>query len=525
MVGSASLSRRSLLRWSLGAACAAGMATRDTWGASPPAPSAARPAGAVKRGGTLRAVQLYDITPRQPHSISENNQMFYAQLMDTVVSFDHGMNLQPGLAESWEFSRDFKTLTLKLRKGVKFHTGRELEGNDIVRNIKNTMDPQAGSQMAGPARLIAEMQTPDKYTVVLALKQPSPSFMDIFETLYIVDMDTIADVTSGKRVVGTGPFQWGEWRPGESFTAKRFDGYWKGPVALDGFEIQVAKDAESVLVSLESGAIDLAVNPLEKEIPRLRQNKDLSVLISESGNQWYYLSANVAAKPVDNKLVRQGINYAINRQRLVETILGGIGEATCSPWPKGSKAYDAEAGKRYTFNLDKARALFREAKLPEGAEIVIQPINAHPAMISLAEMLNADLAKIGIKLKVETLDRTTWFAKLQGKQFTHLWTGAMGFMNMDPTTPLLQAFPVRVGNNASNYTDPRYKELVDAAVVEIDPAKRKGLFKQLTDLFLDESFCMPVTPNKRAWGTRAYVKGLDYSAYDRVLLEKVWLDK
>jgi ABC-type transport system substrate-binding protein len=101
----------------------------------------------------------------------------------------------------------------------------------------------------------------------------------------------------------------------------------------------------------------------------------------------------------------------------------------------------------------------------------------------------------------------------------------MGVMHMDPTTPLLQAFPVRVGNNASNYTDPRYKELVDAAVVEIDPAKRKGLFKQLTDLFLDESFCMPVTPNKRAWGTRAYVKGLDYSAYDRVLLEKVWLDK
>lgn len=495
--------------------------------AASPAPVAtgSPAAGVPKKGGTLRAAQLYDITPRQPHSITENNQMFYAQLMDTVLWFDHDMKPQPGLAESWEFSKDFKTLTLKMRKGVRFHSGREFEANDVIRNIKNTSDPQAGSQMGSQAALIADMQAPDKQTLVLTFKQPSPSMLDLFETLYIIDMDGIADVTGGKKVVGTGPFQWGEWRPGESFTAKRFDGYWKGPAPLDGFEIQVAKDSQGVLVSLESGAIDLAVNPLESEIPRLKKNKDLSVLISESGNQWYYVGINVANKPVDNKLVRQGINYAINRQRLVDTILGGVGEVTASAYPKGSPAYDAEAGKRYAFDLDKAKALFKEANLAEGTEILIQPTNAHPAMVSLAEMMNADLAKIGVNLKVDVLDRTTWTSNLQKKQFTHTFTGAMGFWNMYPTTPLIQAFPVRVGNNASNYTDPKYKELVDAATVETDPAKQKALFKQLSDLMLDECFNLPVTPNKRAWATRAYVKGLDYSAYDRVVLGKVWLDK
>ncbi len=306
-----SMSRRQfLLGASLGTAVIAsagsgGQAFSEAAGGTSPKPgavlAASTPANVtIKRGGILRAAQIYDIQPNAPHTTTENSQMLYAQLMDPLLRFDHEMKPKPVLAESWEFSKDYKTLTLRLRPNVKFHNGRAFEANDVVRNIQNVLDPKTGSQMLAPAQIISEMRTPDKRTVVLSLKRPSPSFLDLFETLFFVDMDGIADVRAGKRIVGTGPFEWVEWRPGEVFKAKRFDGYWNGPVALDGFEVRVSGDMESMLVSLEAGAIDMAVNPTQKDIPRLRSNKNISVLVSETGFLVYYIGANVATKPLDN---------------------------------------------------------------------------------------------------------------------------------------------------------------------------------------------------------------------------------
>jgi peptide/nickel transport system substrate-binding protein len=488
--------------------------------------AAAKTAGSPKKGGVFRATQLFDVIPRNPHIITFQNQLYYPQVFDTLIRYDLQLNPQPSLATSWEFTPDARGLRFTLRDDVVFHTGRPFTAEDVAWNIERIRDPKVSSQMRSYVAMISEVKAPDKTTLELTFDRPVPGMLDLFDGLYIADRETIADLEESRRAVGTGPFVWEEWRQGERMTLKRWDRYWKqGLPHLDGVEVRVVPDAQASLAALEAGASEMAVNPIETDIPRIRENRDLQALVSESGSQFYYVGANVASPPLDNKKLRQAISYAIDRKRFVDTSLAGIGDPYSVPWPKNSPAFDEEQNRRYDYNLERARALVKESGVPEGTELIFQPNGGFPALVNLAEIMRGDLEKIGLRLKIEVLESALWLQNLTGRTFKHLWDGTIGFMNTHPASLFIQAFPVRVGANSSNYESPEYARLVEQVQTAVSPADLKRAAHAVTELFLDEAFSMPVTPNKRAWGMRGYVQGVEYNMYDRILLENAWLDK
>ncbi len=487
--------------------------------------AAAKPVEQPKRGATLRVAQLSDIEPKRVHSITFVNYQLQYQLYDTLTRYDRTLKPQPELAESWSWSNDNKTLTLKIRQGVKFHTGRELGAEDVNFNLLRVKEERVASQMRPFANDIKDIQTPDRSTVVLQFDEPRPAIFDMFESLSIMDRETIGEAEEAKRLVGTGPFKWGQWTPGDRLALTRTENYWKqGLPYLDGIVLQVVPDAPSALVNLESGSVDVVVNPSEPDIQRLQAEPKFGVLISESGAQYYSFGANVTNPPLDNKNVRQAINYGIDRKRFVEAVLAGVGEPTSIPWPKHSPAYDPELANFYAFNLDKSRQLLQAAGIgTPGIDIMLIANAGNKNLAKAAQIAQADLAKVNVRIKIEEQEPAAFQQVFTGRRIQQMWANIFGFNNMYPTTLMVQAFPWRVAGNVSYFENPEYARLAKAGQVATDPAEQKRIFRELTQLVLDESFMYPLSPQKNAWALRANVKGAEDVTFGMVSFRGAWL--
>jgi peptide/nickel transport system substrate-binding protein len=497
--------------------------TRTT-SASVPAGSAATAQG--KRGGTLRIGQQFDIQPARLHAITFQHYAVIYAVFDTLVRLDATNNPQPELAESWQFSPDFKTLTLKLRRDVKFHTGRAMTADDVIWNLKRVQDPKASSQNANLAKAIESMAAPDPATLEIKFIAPRPAVFDMLDALWILDPQSLADAEGGKRWVGTGPFMWQEWKPGVELTLKRFDGYWKPNLPLlDGISMKVITDPQALLAQLQGKALDLIVNPPFEQVGPIQQDKSLALLQSQTGAQMFYVGLNVTTPPLDKKEVRQAISYAIDRKRVVQTGLSGVGEPAAIPWPKFSPAYSEAKQNAYAFDLEKSKALLAQAGLPGGFDLPFVTTQGLPGLAKMAQIIQSDLAKVNIRAKIEEVESADLTTRLTERKFTHAWTLGYGFNNLHPSTMPSVAFPWRPGNNSSYYDTPAYTDLIQKLQVTTNPDDLKALSGQLTDLILDASFVLTVTPQRRMWATRADVKGVAWGQEDALFLERTSLER
>lgn len=495
-----------------------------TTSASSPAASSAATQG--KRGGTLRIGQQFDIQPARVHAITFQHYAVIYAVFDTLVRLDATNNPQPELAESWQFSSDFKTLTLKLRRGVKFHTDREMTADDVIWNLKRVQDPKASSQNANLAKAIESMTAPDPATLEIKFIAPRPAVFDTLDALWILDPQSVADAEGGKRWVGTGPFMWQDWKPGIELTLKRFDGYWKpNQPLLDGISMKVITDSQALLAQLQGKALDLIVNPPFEQVGPIQQDKNLALLQSQTGAQMFYVGLNVTTPPLDKKEVRQAISYAIDRKRVVQTGLSGVGEASAIPWPKFSPAYSEAKQNAYAFDLEKAKALLAQVGLSGGFDLPFVTTQGLPGLAKMAQIIQSDLAKANIRAKIEEVESADLTTRLTERKFTHAWTLGYGFNNLHPSTMPSVAFPWRPGNNSSYYDSPSYTDLIQKLQVTTNPDDLKALSGQLTDLILDASFVLTVTPQRRMWATRSDVKGVAWGQEDALFLEKTSLER
>jgi peptide/nickel transport system substrate-binding protein len=478
-----------------------------------------------KRGGILKCAKVGDIASKNMHALAANNYLMTALAWDTPTRFDAEVKPQPWLAEAWEWSKDSLALTLKVRKGIKFHSGRELTAEDFKFNLERVRRPEVASQMRQGSEKIKDIVIADPYTITLKFEEPNPAIWDTLETLYITDKNDV-DNRDAKVITGTGPFRWVEWRPGDRLIFERNPNYWvPGLPLLDRIEISVMKDVSSMPLALEAGAVDLIEQPLERDFVRFRDGGKFQALASPFWSEFYYLGSVVNIPPLDNKKLRQAINYSIDRQRFVEKALVGIGEAHSIPWPKNSPAFEADLVKSYKYDLDKAKKLVQESGVSNPAVTIVTSGTTSPNWVTLAEIVQADLSKVGFTAKIEILEFTVWRDRLVNRKMQSLWTGQFAYSHMHPSSMATLAFPWRVGNNTSNFGAPEYARLNKLAGVTMDPAEAKKVYRQLTELILEESFMMPVSPNLRTWVLAPHVKEFTIGEGGYVYQEKTWLDK
>ncbi|MHB1133674.1 MAG: ABC transporter substrate-binding protein, partial [Chloroflexota bacterium] len=364
--------------------------------------TAASPAAgtAVKAGGQVKFGRASDFTGFDPTNFGTFQEWIPA-FYDTLTRQDAALKPQPELAESWEMAKDGLTLTMNLRKGVTFHSGRELEAKDVVASFSRVRDPKTGANIRGMMEPVAGAEAKDRHTVVFKFDKPYAAIFDALDMLFIHPEESTDDLKT--KPVGTGPFILGERVPNTKTIVKRNPKYWRsGAPLVDEIEIQILPDAQGRIVALETGSVHVIEQPSYLDFVRLRDDKNYLTATGGEGGSILTVYFNVTRKPFDNKQVRQAISHALDRDRITQTYTRGVSKAQSLPWRKEVFAYDAELEGRFAFNLDKAKQLLAEGGYPNGfeAEINTSGEGYSPGSKMAAEILQADLAKIGVKLTI-----------------------------------------------------------------------------------------------------------------------------
>ncbi len=401
-----------------------------------------------KQGGSMIVTYKDDISAFDPAiGYDWQNWSMIKSLFDGLMDYKPGTTeLMPDLAESYTISADSLTYTFKLRKGVKFHNGRELVASDIKYSIERSVDPVTQSpgqgffwqikgfdeMAAGDAKELSGIATPDDYTVVIQLSQPDATFLHIMAInfAFAVPREEVAKYGQdfGRNPVGTGAYKMTEWALGQYVIFERNVDYFReGSPFLDKITFEVGQDPSVSLLRLKRGEVDVLGDPIpsanfveEKNDPA---NKGL---IIEGGLlHTGYITLNVTTPPFDNKLVRQAVNMAINKDRVLR-IVNNRGVAANQPLPPAMPGYDPNY-KGYPFDPEKAKQLLAEAGFPDGFETELYTMNTDPNP-RIAQSFQQDLAAIGIRAEIKSLAQATVIDAGGQGTAPMLWSGGMAWI-------------------------------------------------------------------------------------------------
>ncbi|MBV8087310.1 MAG: ABC transporter substrate-binding protein, partial [Chloroflexi bacterium] len=505
------------------AASAAAPAGSSAAASAKPAGSVSAPAGASasaqpKLGGTLKVGQVGDIPNLEAQSPVGAIAATISQAYDKLAILGPQIDPEPRLAESWDIDPTFMKFKLNLRKGVQYHTGRELTSDDVKYNWQRVLGPaikNLNSGLAAQAAWFPSVDTPDKYTVIMNADKPRPGFFDFLNGFSIVDKDTMEGPDAKTKVVGTGPFVFKEWRQAEALVMEKNKNYWMtGKPYLDGVQWVILKDAAAMSAQLEAGAVDVIYLPAITDAKRLGDSGKFNAIFNRSIGQYFYLQSNVTKPPFDQKAARQASAWALDRQRISMTVLSGLlGPPVSLPWPASSAASEPAKNNTYTFDLDKAAALFKQAGAASATfDITYSTAGYGQEYASMAQILQSDLDKIGIKTTLKPLDGPTFTAKALALDYVGLRIGAnVGAASSEPSTLFQGGNALNYVNNFSGFKDPKYDQLVQAASSEPDATKRKAVYSQLNDYILDQAFCNCFSLYPSIIVTSPRVQSLDFT--------------
>jgi peptide/nickel transport system substrate-binding protein len=418
---------------------------------------------------------------------------------------------------------------VSLRKGVQFHTGREMTSADLVYNLQRPLDPKLQATIPSftilpgfvPPNTVFEAT--DKYTFTIKTEQPWPAVFDYFQVLNIMDKETAEGPDSKLKAVGTGPFSFVEWVQGQYLQFAKNKNYWQsGRPYLDGVKVNIKSDAVAMLTELEAGASDIVLAPSWRDFARLKSNPNYQAIKVPVPGTFHQFQPNVTFKPLVNKLVRQALSYALDRQRMIDSIFVGETTPESLPWLPSSPAYEAAKNNHFAFDLDKSKSLLSQAGVSNLALDVVYTA-ATPEYGQMSEIYQSDLAKTGVTLNLKTLATAQMLDTIQKQTYNGLYTLNDPWASMEPITLFTSSSSAQYRKNNAGYTNDRYTQLVQTVAKEPDAAKRKQQYSVLNDFLLDEAFHMPVTQSPGRILAGASVKGIEFRQMDRFMLNNTWL--
>ncbi len=499
-----------------------------------------------KQGGSIIVTYKDDIVTLDP-AIGYDwvNWSIIKSLFARLMDYKPGTaELTPSLAESYDISKDGLTYTFKLHKGVKFHNGREVVAQDVKYSIERTTNPKTESPGAGFYDSIAGMEAfkkgkakdvkgivvVDPTTIKFTLTRPDATFLHVLALNFssVVPKEAVdkAGKDFGKKVVGSGAFMQADWKLGQELVLKRNPDYFiPGVPKLDQITFQVGLEPMTAILKLEKGEADFAGDGIPPaKFLQIRNDPKYKDLIVEGGQlQTGYVTLNVQMKPLDKLEVRQAINMAIDKGRIVKIINNRAVPAN-QPLPPTMPGYDKEF-KGYAFDPEKAKELLKQAGLEKGFETTLYVYNVDPNP-RIAQAIQEDLSKVGIKVKLKNLAQANVIAA-GGKPKTApmVWSGGMAWIAdfPDPSNfygPILGcAGATNGGWNWSWYCNKELDERATKADSMSDPSKageRAQLWKTIfTDIMKDAPW-VPIFNEQRFTIRSKRVGGADALFVDPV---------
>jgi peptide/nickel transport system substrate-binding protein len=447
-------------------------------------PAAAQPAtaGTPKRGGTLIVAKTTEAPSLEPHAQNALSRSRVTQhLYSYLVQNDKDMGIVPDLAEKWEIAPDSKTYTFTLRRGVKFHNGRELTSADVKYSLERILDPQTASQGAGLLSSIAGVETPDPYTARLVLKNPDSAILASLASNWsgIVAKEDVekAGGMLDKAAGGSGPFMLEEWIPNQTLKLKRNPNYYvKDQPYLEGITFQVIPEESNIIAQLRSGNVHLALLEDNKNFQLVKDEASLSVVRSPRLG-YDYVNLDNKREPWNKLEARQALSYAIDRKEVLAVAASNLGSVV-APIPPALKEYalDPESLPEYKPDIAKAKELLAKAGYPNGLKVELELIPTFPSMVTGAQVIADQAKQAGIEFELKQYEYGVWIKRFNEKQFVTTMNITGG--NADPDSLLYNRIH-SMGVNQNNWQDAEVDRLLQQGKETTDPGKRKEIYTQL----------------------------------------------
>lgn len=471
-----------------------------------------------------------------------------AHIYDTLVRFTVGeTTLEPSIAKSWEISKDGLTYTFKLRNDIEFHTTkyfkptRKLNADDVIfsfdrQRLKDhyyhkvnggTYEYFSGM---GMDKIIKDIKKLDSHTIQFTLSNPEAPFlanlgMPFASILSKEYADSLIKEKQPEKMahkpVGTGPFIFKKYAKDQAIHYTANKNYFGGAPKIDKLVFAIAQEASVRYQKMKREECHVMTYPSPSDIESMKKNPKLNVM-SQEGLNVGYLSMNQFKKPFDNKLVRQAINHALNKESYIKAIYFNHAKVAKNPIPPTIWSYNNSV-KDYKYDPMKAKELLKKAGFPKGfsTELWTLPVSRpyNPNGKRMGEMMQADLAKVGIKVKLVSYEWGTYLEKARNDEHSLIqlgWTGDNGdpdnFLNT-----LLGCSSVENGSNNANWCFKPYDDLIQKAKRSTDVAERTKHYEKAQEIFKQEAPWATIAHstvykivNKKVSGFKIHPFGTDY---------------
>lgn len=443
---------------------------------------------------TIRFSSSADAASLDPHDVADNTSDNVTMMIyDRLVKRDEKMNIVPDLAEKWSVSEDGLTWTFQLRSGVKFHDGTPFDSTAVKKSFERLADPQLNLKRRTLFAVVEKIDTPDPLTVKFTTKEPFAPFLATAAHPATAIVSPAAAEKYGKDLarnpVGTGAYKFVEWQRDEQITLVRNDEYWGPKAKTKNLLFKPIKDASARVMALQTGETDAISHVAPTDLNRLKSDKGFSALSITSNSQRFFRFNH--AKPIwSDPRVRQAVSHAIDRKAILDNVMGGIGSLSVGPIsPVVWGAPDLGA---IPYDPEKAKRLLAEAGYPDGFSMTITTTARYDMGVEMAEAIQAQLAKVGIKSKLEVLEWGVFTANINGKKPDEMTWDFFIMGGAPPTAdadwglrPVYTTQPTNA-NNYGFYSNKQYDELIFQAMRETDETKRKELYRQASEIVYRE---------------------------------------
>jgi peptide/nickel transport system substrate-binding protein len=397
-------------------------------------------------------------------------------LFSSLLHLDASGRPAPELAVSWETPSP-TTYVLRLRRGARFHDGTELTAADVKYTYDWMRDPKNHSPNQGALAVLDAVEAPDEATVRFTLREPFASFLQNL-TLGIVpahlgDAKDFADAP-----VGSGPFRWVEWLPGERLVLSAFDGAWEGRAPLDRVVFRIVANETTRLLEARRGRIDLLWNNVPPyAVPFLRESPGLSVT-TRPGITYQYLGFNLSDPVLADGRVRRAIAHAVDRDRIIRALFLGLARPASTLLAPENWAHAADVP-TYAHDPGLARRLLDEAGFPlrpDGARFALSyKTSTDRQGIEVADLIAEDLAAVGIRVERRSFEWGTFYGDIKGGNFQLYSLRWVGITDPDQLHYIFHSASVPpAGANRGRYANAEVDRLLDASRREFDPGARKA---------------------------------------------------
>jgi peptide/nickel transport system substrate-binding protein len=495
--------------------------------AAPAAPAAGTP----KSGGKLNWAMTGDPVSMEPFGINTTGQYNYEArelIYDSLLYWDKDLKIQPGLAESFETPDDL-TYVFKLRPGVKFHNGKELDAEDVKYTLETVINPPDGKNPgAGFFTNFDKVEAVDKQTVKITMKKVDPTVPGLMawsRYTTVTPKDAAKTLNLAVEGIGTGPFKLVSYTPNKEVVYTRNADFWmKDRPYLDEMTYQVITDEDARIAALRSGTIDgCDVSALGAR--RLESEAGITIYKGLFSQPKVLQMTLRGDKPWDKKEVRQAINAAVNRQELIDKVAEGEAVLTgpvvpgYGDWP----LTDARLQELYTFDLEKAKQLMEQAGFKDGFSVTALTFTGYAN--DNAVVVQEQLKQLNIDMKIEQIEFGTFAQRVSNGEYDWVFTArgmradVSGFVND------FRRLGIAADKWFPAWKNEELEKAYDEGMATLDQAKRKPFFDKVQELTIEEAPHIYLYQDYRFSAVSNKVKDY-YVAFTtfRPSLREVWLD-